>query len=194
MKTRMLAVSLALLFAPTVAAFAQNGNTWTIDPIHTQASFVVRHMSVSNVRGAISNINGTITWDPKNPSNDVVNTTLDASTVNTGSDLREKELKGADFFNTAKFPTLTFKSTSVKKVGNKLKITGDLTLAGVTKTVTLDADQPSAPQKGLQGGLVSGLSASTTVKRTDFNFGTKYPNAIVSDEIKITIDLEMVQK
>ncbi|HEY0161266.1 MAG TPA: YceI family protein [Edaphobacter sp.] len=190
----MLAVSLALLFAPAVAAFAQNGNTWTIDPIHTQASFVVRHMSVSNVRGAISNINGTITWDPKNPSNDVVNTTLDASTVNTGSDLREKELKGADFFNTAKFPTLTFKSTSVKKVGNKLKITGDLTLAGVTKTVTLDADQPSAPQKGLQGGLVSGLSASTTIKRTDFDFGTKYPNAIVSDEIKITIDLEMVQK
>lgn len=194
MKKSTLALSLALLIAPAAVTFAQSGNTWTIDPVHTQATFVIRHMSVSNVRGAISNVTGTVTWDPKDPSRDVVNATLDAGTVNTGSDLREKELKGTDFFNIAKYPTLTFKSTGVKKIGDKLKITGNLTLAGVTKTVTLDADQPSAPQKGLQGGLVSGLSASTTVKRSDFNFGSKFPNAVISDEVKITIDLEMVQK
>ena len=175
------------------SAFAQ-GITWTIDPVHTQATFQVKHLSMSNIRGGLSNITGSVVWDPKDVTKDSVNATLDAKTINTGSDYRDKYLKGEDFFNTDKYPTLTFRSTSVKKAGAGFKVTGDLTLAGVTRSVVLDVEGPAAPQKGPEGGLVSGLSATTTIKRADFNFGTKYPNAMVSDEIKITIDLEMGQK
>ena len=175
------------------STFAQ-GITWTIDPVHTQATFQVKHLSMSNIRGGLSNITGSVVWDPKDVTKDSVNATLNAKTINTGSDYRDKYLKGEDFFNTDKYPTLTFRSTSVKKAGAGFKVTGDLTLAGVTRSVVLDVEGPAAPQKGPEGGLVSGLSATTTIKRADFNFGTKYPNAMVSDEIKITIDLEMEQK
>lgn len=175
------------------STFAQ-GITWTIDPVHTQATFQVKHLSMSNIRGGLSNITGSVVWDPKDVTKDSVNATLNAKTINTGSDYRDKYLKGEDFFNTDKYPTLTFRSTSVKKAGAGFKVTGDLTLAGVTRSVVLDVEGPAAPQKGPEGGLVSGLSATTTIKRADFNFGTKYPNAMVSDEIKITIDLEMGQK
>ena len=175
------------------SAFAQ-GTTWTIDPVHTQATFQVKHLSMSNIRGGLSNITGSVVWDPKDITKDSVNATLDAKTINTGSDYRDKYLKGEDFFNTDKYPTLTFRSTSVKKAGAGFKVTGDLTLAGVTRSVVLDVEGPAAPQKGPEGGLVSALSATTTIKRADFNFGSKYPNAMVSDEVKITIDLEMGQK
>jgi polyisoprenoid-binding protein YceI len=186
----LLAVFGAMMTAP---AFAQS-NTWTIDPVHTQATFQARHLSVTNVRGAISNVTGTVVWDPSNPSKDSVVATLDMNTVNTANDYRDKTIKGEDFFNVTKFQTMTFKSTSVQKAGNGYKVFGDLTIAGVTKPVTLDVDGPAAPQKGMQGGIVSGLSATTSIKRSDFNFGAKYPNAMLSDEIKIAIDVEMAQK
>ena len=184
---------MALSASSTLAALAQN-TTWTIDPVHSQADFEVRHMSVSNVRGAITNVTGTVIWDPKDSSKDSVNAVLSATTINSGSDYRDKDVKGADFFNVEKYPTLTFKSTSVKASEKGFKVTGDLTMAGVTRSVVLDVTGPSAPQKGMQGGLASGLEATTTVKRTDFNLGTKYPNAVVSDEVKLTIDVEMDQK
>ena len=189
------AVKFLAMIAATLAvpAFAQN-STWTIDPVHTQATFQARHLSVANVRGAISNVTGTVTWDPSNPSRDSVVATLDVNTINTASDYRDKTIKGEDFFNVAKYPKMTFKSTSVQKSGNGYQVLGDLTLAGVTKQVTLNVDGPSAPQKGMQGETVSGLSATTSIKRADFNFGSKYPDGVLSDEIKITIDLEMDQK
>jgi polyisoprenoid-binding protein YceI len=196
MKSRQSACKflLAVLFvACATSAFAQ-GTTWTVDPVHTQATFQVKHLSMSNVRGALSNITGSVVWDPKDITKDSVVATLDAKTINTGSDYRDKYLKGEDFFNTDKYPTLAFRSTSVKKAGAGFKVTGDLTLAGVMRSVVLDVEGPAIPQRGQQGGLVSALSATTTIKRADFNFGTKYPNTMVSDEIKITIDLEMGQK
>lgn len=183
----------ALFAASTLSASGQS-NTWSIDPVHTQATFEARHLSMTNVRGGISKVTGTVTWDPKDPSKDSVNAVLSPATINTGSDYRDQYLKGGDFFNVEKFPTLIFKSTSVAASATGLKVTGNLTLAGVTRSVVLDVTGPAAPQKGMEGGLVSGLEATTTIKRTDFNFGSKYPNAMVSDEVKITIDLEMGQK
>lgn len=177
----------------SLPAIAQN-NTWIIDPVHTQATFQARHLTVANVRGSISNVTGTVVWDLNNPSRDSVAATLDVNTINTASDYRDKTIKGEDFFNVAKYPKMTFKSTSVQRSGNGHQVLGDLTIAGVTKQVTLDVDGPSAPQKGMQGETVSGLSATTSIKRADFNFGSKYPNGVVSDEIKITIDLEMNQR
>ena len=185
---------LTVVFAACGTSVFAQGTNWTIDTLHTQATFQVKHLSMSNIRGGLSNITGTVVWDPKDVTKDSVNDTLDAKTINTGSDYRDKYLKGEDFFNTDKYPTLTFRSTSVKKAGAGFKVTGDLTLAGVTRSVVLDVEGPAAPQKGPEGGLVSALSATTTIKRADFNFGTKYPNAMVSDEVKITIDLEMGQK
>src|ERR1700733_13205934 len=174
-------------------AFAQS-NTWTIDPVHSQADFEIRHLSVSNVRGAITNVTGIVVWDPKNPSKNSVDAVLDATTINSGNSYRDKDVKGESLFNVEKFPTLGFKSTSVARSGKGLKVSGQLTLAGVTKTVVLDVVGPAAPQKGMQGGLVTGFEATTTIKRADFNFGSKYPNTVVSDDVKITLDIEMDKK
>ena len=186
---------LAVALVATVSLASAQSSTWSIDANHSQATFVVKHMSVTNVRGAISNIKGSVTWDPKDASKDSVEAVLDTTTIDTQSAYRDKDVKGEAFFNIEKFPTMTFKSTSVKRAGKGLKIFGNLTLAGVTKPVVLDATEPSAPQKNPQGGgLLSGIEATTSIKRSDFAFAAKYPAAVVGDDIKITIDVEMDQK
>jgi len=174
------------------AAFAQS-STWTIDTNHTQVDFQIRHLTVSNVRGSFSKVIGSVVWDEKDLSKSSVNATIDTTTVSTNNDARDKHLKSPDFFNVEKFPTMTFKSTAVTRVNGKLQVVGDLTLTGITKSVTLDVDGPTAPVKGMRGGLVTGFSASGKLKRADFNFGSKYPEAILGDEVKFTIDLEADQ-
>lgn len=176
-----------------IQAFGQT-TSWTIDPVHTQATFQARHLSVTTIRGSISNVFGTVEWAPNDPSHDSVIATLDAKTVNTANDYRDRTIKGADFFNTSQYPRITFRSTAVKKSESGYQVFGDLTIAGVTRPVVLEAENPAAPQKGIEGETVTGLSATTTIKRSDFNFGAKYSNSVVSDEIKITIDLELSQK
>jgi polyisoprenoid-binding protein YceI len=181
--------ALAVALLAGTQAFAQQ-STWTIDKNHSQADFQIRHLGVSNVRGSISGITGTIVWDEKDPSKSSVTATLDATTVTTNNTQRDGHLKSPDFFNVAQFPTITFKSTSVTRVGGKLKVTGDFTLAGVTKPVTLDVDGPAPPQKGMGGKTVTGFSATTVIKRSDFNFGAKYSSPMLGDEVTITLDLE----
>jgi polyisoprenoid-binding protein YceI len=190
MKTSIIALGAALLAAP---AFAQ-GPTWNIDPNHSQAGFTIRHLGVSNVHGTISKISGTVTWDQADPSKDSVVADIDATTINTTVTARDTHLKSPDFFNIEKFPTIHFESTKVYKGGNGLKIDGNLTLGGVTKPVTLDVDGPVPPQKGQRGGFVSGLSATTVIKRADFGFGPKFTPPMLGDEVKITIDAELGQK
>ena len=186
---RLLPVIGVLLAIPALG----QKTTWTIDPVHTQATFQARHLSITTVRGSISNVVGNVEWVPGDPSRDSVVATLDVKTVNTANDYRDKTLKEEDFFNVSKYPRITFKSTSVKKSGSGYEVLGNLTIAGVTRAVILEADNPAAPQKGMEGEPVTGLSATTTIKRSDFNFGTKYSSSILSDEIKITIDLELHQ-
>lgn len=181
----------AALFALVPFSQAQT-STWTIDPAHSGADFQVKHLAVSTVRGSITGVKGTVILDEKNFENSSVTATLDATTVNTSNDRRNAHIKGPDFFDVEKFPTLTFKSTKITTSNGKHQITGDLTLAGVTKSVTLDVDGPAPPQKGQRGGLVSGFSATGMIKRTDFNFGQKTPaSAAISDEVKFTIDVEI---
>jgi polyisoprenoid-binding protein YceI len=184
----LIAVS-AMLAIP---ASAQT-NTWTIDPVHTQATFQARHLSITTIRGSISKVAGTVEWVPDDPSHDSVVATLEVKTVNTANDYRDKTLKGEDFFNVSKYPRIVFKSTAVKKSGNGYEVLGNLTIAGVTRPVILVAESPAVPQKGMEGETVTGLSATTTIKRSDFNFGSKYSNSLLSDEVKITIDLELHQ-
>ena len=190
MNRRMFTAALsAALLLPGVGAFAQ-ASSWAIDTNHSQVNFEIRHMGVSTVRGSLSGVTGTVVWDEKDPSKSSVEATIDATTVSTNNANRDKDLRSASFFNVEKFPTLTFKSTSVTRSNGKLQVVGDLTLTGVTKSVTLDVDGPTAPIKGMGGKTVTGFSATGMVKRSDFNFGSKFGAAMLGDEVKFTIDVE----
>ena len=178
--------------ALAATAVAQAG-TWQIDPKHTAAQFSVKHLGVSTVRGAFSKVTGSVTHDPADPSKDSLEATIDASTVDTRLEMRDNDLKSPHFFDVQKFPTITFKSKSVKGMGSgKLQMTGDLTMHGVTKEVVLDVDGPSAPIKDPMGpGQRIGASASTKINRQDF--GIVGAPAVVGDEVTITIDAELTQ-
>jgi polyisoprenoid-binding protein YceI len=186
---RLSALAVVAVSMVCAGAYAQT-STWTIDPAHSSAQFQIRHMGVSNVHGAISGIKGTVTFDEKDITKSSVTATLDATTLSTANDARDKHLKSPDFFDVEKNPTITFKSTAVTKAGGKLQLVGDLTLNGITKPVTLDLDGP-APPMTQRGKTISGFSASGTVKRSDFNFGPKFAPPMLGDDVKISIDVEI---
>jgi polyisoprenoid-binding protein YceI len=192
MNRRLFTAALSALLLSGVSALAQS-SSWTIDPNHSQVNFQIRHMGVSNVRGSISGITGTVVWDAKEPSKSSVEATITTKTVTTNNEKRDAHLKSPDFFNIEKFPTMTFKSTSVTSENGKLQVVGDLTLGGVTKSVTLDVDGPTPPQKDQHGKLVTGFSISGMLKRSDFNFGQKFAAPILGDEVRFTIDSEAGQ-
>jgi polyisoprenoid-binding protein YceI len=183
------AFAATLMFAPR--AHAQT-STWIIDANHSQADFQIRHLGVSTVRGAISGVKGSVILDEKDITKSKVEATLAAATINTNNERRDADLKSPNFFDVEKYPGISFKSTSITNAGGKLKMTGDLTLGAVTKSVTLDVDGPSAPQKGQNDKIVSGFSASGLIKRSDFNFAPKPQyTGVIGDEIKFTIDIEI---
>lgn len=173
-----------------LAAPAQT-STWKIDPVHSGINFEILHLGVANVRGSFAHPSGVIHLDEKDVTKSSVEATIDTASVNTNEPKRDEDLKSDAFFNVQKFPAMTFKSTSLTKADGKLQMTGDLTLNGVTKPVTLAVDGPTAPQKGMQGGIVSGFSASGVVHRSDFNFGSKYGPPVLGNDVKFTIDIEM---
>lgn len=182
----------ALCFTTMMTAAARGQvSTWTIDPAHSSAEFQIRHLGVSNVRGTIAGIKGTVMYDEKDNTKSTVEATMQTATVNTNNEARDKHLKSPDFFDAEKYPTLTFKSTSITKTNGKLQLHGDLTMNGVTKPVVLDLDGPAAPLKGPGGKVVSGFSATGTLKRADFNVGSKFPSAMLGDDVKLTIDVEI---
>src|SRR5271157_1296621 len=176
--------------ALTVSAFGQ-AKTWQIDPNHTAAQFSVRHLGISTVRGAFTKVSGTATYDPAEPGKSSIDVTIDASSVDTRVEMRDNDLRSPNFFDVAKYPTLTFKSKRVEAAGaGKLKITGDLTIHGVTKEVVLDVDGPSAPVQDPKGNSHMGASASTKINRKDF--GVNGASSVVGDDVPITIDVELV--
>lgn len=190
LRTVRLSALLLIATVGTAAASAQ-ATPWKIDSAHSGVEFKIRHLGVSNVNGSFSKVAGTVYLDEKDVTKSHVDAIIDTTTVNTNEAGRDKHLATPEFFDTAKYPTMTFKSTSVFRENGKLKMTGDLTMAGVTKPVTLDVDGPAAPQKGMRGGMVSGFSATGTLSRKDFNFGQKYSSPILGDDVKFTIDLEI---
>ena len=184
----------AMVLTAAAAAGAQT-STWKIETPHSEAEFSIRHLGVTNVRGRIRGVAGQVRWDPADPANSHVEATMESSTVDTGEPKRDAKIKGDTFFNVAKYPQLSFHSTAVKRTGDgHLQIIGDLTLAGVTKSVTLDVEGPAAPQPRGDGKTVSGFSATGTLSREYFNFGQNDPTLkppIIGDEVKFTIDLEV---
>jgi polyisoprenoid-binding protein YceI len=188
-------LALALLAAPALAGAA----TWVIDPSHSAITFSVRHMMVSNVRGSFATFSGTATGDPASPANAVIEATIDATSIDTKDSKRDAHLRNPDFLDAAKYPTITFKSTKIEPAGTgKFKVTGDLTLHGVTKPVVLDVEGPSATIKDPYGNTRAGASATTKIDRKDFGITWSKSmdggGLVVGDEITITIDVEATQK
>lgn len=163
--------------------------TWQIDPAHTSSQFSVRHLGISTVRGVFQKTTGTVTWDPADPTKTQIDATIDANSVDTRVQMRDNDLRSAHFFDVAKYPTITFKSKHAEAAGaGKLKVTGDLTIHGVTKEVVLDVDGPSAPMTAM-GGMRMGAEATTKINRNDF--GVSGAPGAVGNEIQIVIDVEV---
>ena len=189
MSRLLLVVYLALGLAASAAA---QTTTWQVDPNHTAAQFSVRHLGISTVRGAFTKVSGTVTYDPANPGNTVIDVAMDANSVDTRVEKRDNDLRSPNFFDVAKFPTLTFKSKRTELNGaGKLKVIGDLTIHGVTKEVALEVDAPSGPVKDARGNWHMGTSATTQINRQDF--GVSADKGMVGDEISIIIDVELIQ-
>jgi polyisoprenoid-binding protein YceI len=187
-----------ILFAALALAFpaAARAATYEINPAHSAASFAVKHMMVSTVRGEFGKLTGFATLDDADLKKSQIEATIDASTINTRVDKRDQHLKGPDFFDVAKYPTITFKSTAVKRVAaGKYKVTGDLTMHGVTKPVVLDVDSPAKELKDPMGHLARGATATTKLNRKDFglnwNKALEAGGVLVGDEVDVTIDLEL---
>ena len=180
-----------ILSAPL--ALAQT-STWVPDKAHSEVDFSVVHLSLSNVRGHFGNIGGTIVLDESDITKSTVNVTIDVSTVDTGVGQRDADLKSPNFFDVAQFPTATFVSTSTRKSGSGLTVSGNLTLHGVTKPVVLQVEGPTGPVPGMDKKPHSGFSATTTISRTAFGIATKFPTAVVGDEVKLTIDLDLAKQ
>jgi polyisoprenoid-binding protein YceI len=174
-------------------AFAQT-STWVPDKAHSGVDFSILHLSLSNVRGHFGNIGGAIVLNAADITKSTVNVTIDVTTVDTGVAARDADLKSANFFDVAQFPTATFVSKSVAKGGSGLTVSGDLTVHGVTKPVVLQVEGPTGPIAGQGGKQHSGFSATTTINRTDFGIATKYPTTVVGDVVKLTIDLDVVKQ
>lgn len=195
MKRLAILTGILVLAAPlAVAQTSAQISTWTSDTRHSEVDFTIKHLSVSNIHGRIGNVAATILLNDADITKSAVTATIDVATIDTGEPARDTHLKSADFFEVAKYPTASFASTSVVKNGNKLTVTGNLTLHGVTKPVVLDVEGPSAPAQGMDHKPHSGLTATTTISRSDFGIGPKFPAAFVGDEVKLTIELEIVQQ
>lgn len=195
---RRFAVASALTGALAFQASAAT-TTWKIDPAHTAAQFAVKHLMISTVRGEFKGVTGTVIWDDQDVSKSSVDVTIDARTVNTGEDARDKDLRSDKFFEVEKFPTMTFKSRKVEAAGSgKLKVTGDLTIHGVTKEVVLNVEGPTDQVKDPWGNTRVATSATTQVNRQDFgvkwNANMDGGGVVVGDTVNITIDMEMVKQ
>lgn len=169
-------------------------STWIPDKAHSEVNFSVLHLELSNVRGHFGNIGGAVTINDSDITKSTVNVTIDVTTADTGVAPRDSDIKSANFFDVAQFPTATFVSSNVTKAGNGLTVTGDLTLHGVTKQVVLQVEGPTGPITGMDHKPHSGFSANTTISRSAFGIGVKYPAAVVGDEVKVTIDLDVAKQ
>jgi polyisoprenoid-binding protein YceI len=170
---------------------------YTIDPAHSTAGFKVRHLMVANVRGEFSGVTGAVVFDPGAPENSRVEARIDATTIHTRDDQRDAHLKSADFLDVEKFPAITFVSRRIAGAGAEWKVTGDLTIHGVTKEVTLDVEGPAPEAKDPWGNVKSGATAVTRISRKEFgmefNMVLETGGVMVGDEVAITLEVELLR-
>ena len=172
--------------------------TWQIDPAHSSVQFIVRHMMITNVRGGFSGIKGTVVYDSENPTASTVEAVIDASTISTLDAQRDTHLKSADFLDVEKYPAITFKSKKVEiDSPGEGKVTGDLTIHGVTKEVVLKVEGPSEENKDPWGNIRIGSSAITKIKRSNFgltwNAALETGGIMVGDELKNELEVQLIK-
>lgn len=190
-----LAAALAALALAPAVALAEAG-TWNIDPAHTESGFSVRHLVISTVKGWFGKTTGKVVLDDKDLTRSSVEATIDVASVDTRIQKRDDDLRSPNFFDVARYPTITFRSTRVEKAGDGLKVTGDLTIKGVTRPVTLDVSAPGPEIKDSWGGVRRGFTARTRINRRDF--GITYSavveaGPVVADEVNVEINTELVK-
>jgi polyisoprenoid-binding protein YceI len=173
-------------------------STYSIDPAHSSAQFIVRHMMITNLRGGFSRVEGTIEYDPDRPSETSIDVVIDASRISTLDDQRDAHLKSADFLHVEQHPVITFKSKKLARTGDgEWQITGDLTIHGVTKQVVLNAEGPTPESKDPFGNIRIGASASTKIKRSDFgltwNAALETGGILVGDDLKIELEVSAIK-
>jgi polyisoprenoid-binding protein YceI len=196
-----LAMAAALAVIGAVNTTAQTAQTaiWQLDPAHSTAAFEVRHMMMSTVRGEFATLSGTVATTGSDVTTASVNVTIDANSIDTRVAQRDTHLKSADFFDVVKYPTLTFKSKQVARSGaGTLKVTGDLTMHGVTKEVVLEVEGPTPEIKDPWGNIRVGLHATGVLNRKDFgltwNRALETGGVLVGEEVKVSLDAELVKK
>lgn len=195
MKRFMCIITGLALLAPLTAL----ASTWEIDPVHTTLQFKVRHLMISNVKGNFEKFSGKLNLDDKEITKSKVDVTIDTASLNTNIQKRDDDLRSANFFEVAKFPTMTFSSTKVEKNGNdKLKVTGNLTIKGITRPVVLNVEGLTPEVKDPWGGTRRGASATTAINRKDFgltwNKTMDNGGMVVGDDVGIQLEVEFVKK
>ena len=171
--------------------------TYQIDPAHSSAQFVVRHMMITNVRGGFSGLQGAVVYDSEHPGESGIDVVIDAATIKTMDDQRDAHLKSADFLDVEKYPKIAFRSKKVEHAGDGWRVTGDLAIHGVTKEVVLNVDGPTPEGKDPFGNIRIGAAASTKIKRSDFgltwNAALETGGFLVGDDLKIEIEVSLIK-
>ena len=188
-------VAAALLILPALAT----ASTWQIDPVHTNIQFSVRHLMISNVKGVFHKFTGAFEIDDKDITKSKASSVIDVNSIDTGIEKRDEDLRSANFFDVAKYPTMTFVSKKFTRVGaNKFKMTGDLTMHGITREVVLDMEGLETVVKDPWGNMRRGVTLATKINRRDFgltyNKVLETGGVVVGDEVAISIEVEMVKK
>jgi len=182
----------------TLATPQISTTTWNLDPVHSVAEFKVKHMMISNVKGQFPKVTGKLTLDESELTKSQVEATIEAASIETRDPQRNAHLKSADFLDVEKFPTLSFKSTGIRRVGEgELAVEGDLTIHGVTHKVVFSVEGPTPPAKDPWGNARIAVSATTKISRKDFgltwNAALETGGILVGDEVTITLDVQFVK-
>jgi len=182
----------------TLATPQISTTTWNLDPVHSVAEFKVKHMMISNVKGQFPKVTGKLTLDESDLMKSQVEATIEAASIETRDPQRNAHLKSADFLDVEKFPTLSFKSTGLRRVGEgELAVEGDLTIHGVARKVVFSVEGPTPPAKDPWGNARIAVSATTKISRKDFgltwNATLETGGILVGDEVTITLDVQFVK-
>lgn len=182
---------LSFLFIAFLSTTIYAQTTWKVDPAHTQVSFGITHMGISEVEGRFNEFDGSIKASEEDFSDAQYELVIEVPSIDTGVEMRDNHLKNADFFDAENHPKMTFKSTSSEKVGEgKYKVTGDLSFHGITKPVTLDVWYRGTVENPQNGDVISGFQITGDVKRSDYDLGSGFPEAVLSDKVVIDVDGE----
>lgn len=179
--------------ASAAAATSQSAKSYTIDPVHTSVIFGIRHLDVATFYGRFNDISGTIAWNEDSPSNSAIEIEIKAESVDTNNQGRDDHLRNPDFFNAREFPTITFKSTKIETRDETYRVTGDLKLHGVERSITVDLKKTGSATHPRTGKHIIGLESHFTIKRSNHRMNYGIEQNMLGDEVKLIIAIEAIE-